>query len=80
MEFPAGGLELRAWRPGDAYQPAGAARAWKLQELFQRARVPSWRRACWPILTAEGKVLWAKQFGPAEGLDWLDIQETRATG
>jgi tRNA(Ile)-lysidine synthase len=76
VEFPASGLELRAWRPGDAYQPAGKSRVWKLTELFQQARVPSWRRASWPILSSEGKVLWARQFGPAAGLEWLAVRES----
>ncbi len=33
--------------------------------MFQRARVPSWRRRFWPILTSAGKILWAREFGPA---------------
>ncbi|HEV1285536.1 MAG TPA: tRNA lysidine(34) synthetase TilS, partial [Bryobacteraceae bacterium] len=44
-------LELRGWRPGDHYRPQGHSRDQKIQEMFQKARVPSWRRASWPILT-----------------------------
>lgn len=58
-------LELRSWHAGDRYCPAGRKRETKLHELFQRARVPSWRRASWPILTSNGKIVWAKEFGPA---------------
>lgn len=58
-------LELRGWRAGDLYQPLGFKHATKLKELFQKARVPSWRRASWPIITSKGKILWAKEFGPA---------------
>jgi tRNA(Ile)-lysidine synthase len=57
-------LELRGWRAGDQYQPLGRKHPVKLQELFQKARVPSWRRAAWPIITGRGKILWAKEFGP----------------
>jgi tRNA(Ile)-lysidine synthase len=59
-------LVLRGWQPGDHYRPAGQSRDHKIQEMFQKARVPSWRRASWPILTSEDKILWARQFGVAE--------------
>lgn len=58
-------LVLRGWRPGDHYRPAGHARDHKIQEMFQKARVPSWRRASWPILTSGDKILWSRQFGVA---------------
>jgi tRNA(Ile)-lysidine synthase len=61
-------LELRGWRPGDHYRPQGQSRDQKIQEMFQKARVPSWRRASWPILTCGDKILWARQFGVAEDL------------
>ncbi len=59
-------LVLRGWRPGDHYRPAGQSRDHKIQEMFQKARVPSWRRASWPILTSGDKILWSRQFGVAE--------------
>jgi tRNA(Ile)-lysidine synthase len=59
-------LVLRGWRPGDHYRPAGQSRDHKIQEMFQKARVPSWRRASWPILTSEDKILWSRQFGVAQ--------------
>ncbi len=58
-------LELRGWRPGDHYRPAGQSRDQKLKEMFHRARVPSWQRPLWPIVTGGGKILWARGFGPA---------------
>jgi tRNA(Ile)-lysidine synthase len=58
-------LVLRGWRPGDRYCPQGHAGDWKLKELFQRQRVPSWRRPFWPILCWGDKILWAREFGPA---------------
>jgi tRNA(Ile)-lysidine synthase len=58
-------LELRGWRPGDHYRPAGQSRDQKLKEMFQRARVPSWQRPLWPIVTGGGKILWARGFGAA---------------
>ena len=59
-------LVLRGWRPGDRYRPAGQSRDHKIQEMFQKARVPSWRRASWPILTSGEKILWSRQFGVAD--------------
>lgn len=59
-------LELRGWRPGDHYRPQGQSRDRKIREMFQKARIPSWRRASWPILTSGDKILWARQFGVAE--------------
>jgi tRNA(Ile)-lysidine synthase len=58
-------LELRGWRPGDHYRPAGQSRDQKLKEMFHRARVPSWQRPLWPIVTGGGKILWARGFGAA---------------
>jgi len=68
-------LELRGWRPGDRYQPLGRSRETKIKELFQQARIPSWRRSSWPILTGNGKILWAKEFGPAAETSGLRMRE-----
>jgi tRNA(Ile)-lysidine synthase len=59
-------MELRAWRPGDHYRPVGRSRDQKIKEMFQIARVPSWRRRTWPIVESEGKIVWAREFGAAE--------------
>jgi tRNA(Ile)-lysidine synthase len=58
-------LFLRGWKPGDRYRPVGHGGDWKLKELFQRMRIPSWRRPFWPILCMGEKILWARDFGPA---------------
>jgi tRNA(Ile)-lysidine synthase len=58
-------LELRRWRAGDRYRPALGSREYTIQELFQRARVPSWRRDAWPIISMGPKILWVRQFGAA---------------
>ncbi len=63
---------LRCWRPGDAYQPAGCSRGWKLKDLFQEYKVPSWERHSWPIIESEGQIVWSRRFGSAAGvvLNW----------
>jgi tRNA(Ile)-lysidine synthase len=58
-------LELRSWRAGDRYRPARGSREYTIQELFQRARVPSWRRHVWPVICMGPKILWVRQFGAA---------------
>jgi len=65
LKWKAESLELRGWRPGDHYRPAGHSRDQKLKDLFQQSRVPSWRRLSWPILSYEGRIVWARQFGSA---------------
>lgn len=58
-------LELRGWRAGDHYRPAGRSRDHKIKEMFQEASVPSWQRYSWPIITSGSKILWARDFGAA---------------
>jgi tRNA(Ile)-lysidine synthase len=67
-----GRLELRAWRSGDSYWPEGRSRSYQISELFQDARIPSWRRRSWPILSyrpdnRSSEILWVKGFGAAKG-------------
>lgn len=64
--FSRGPIVLRSWQAGDRYRPVGESRDRKLKELFQNARIPSWRRAGWPILECGGKILWAREFGAAK--------------
>jgi tRNA(Ile)-lysidine synthase len=61
-------IVLRGWKPGDHYRPVGKSRDHKLKEMFQNARIPLWRRHTWPILESGGKILWTREFGPAEEL------------
>jgi tRNA(Ile)-lysidine synthase len=63
-----GSLELRNWRPGDQYQPAGSTGQEKIKTLFQQARIPLWERRHWPVLTDGPSIVWARRFGPAAGL------------
>jgi tRNA(Ile)-lysidine synthase len=63
-----GPLELRSWRPGDRYQPAGHAGEEKIKKLFQKARIPLWERGAWPVLSDRSGIVWALRFGPAASL------------
>jgi tRNA(Ile)-lysidine synthase len=64
LKFP---LTLRNWKPGDAYCPNGRHKPRKLKELFQRHQVPRTLRRDWPVLESEGRIVWAKKFGVAQG-------------
>jgi tRNA(Ile)-lysidine synthase len=63
-----GPLELRNWRPGDQYRPAGHSSEEKIKVLFQRAKVPLWERRNWPVITSGETIIWARRFGPASNL------------
>ena len=60
-----GPLEVRNWRPGDKYQPAGYPGEDKIKVFFQKARIPLWERRYWPVLVDGSEIIWARQFGPA---------------
>ncbi len=59
-------LVLRAWRPGDSYRPHGSRHVRKLKRLLLQSRVPRSERASWPVLTSEGKVIWASGYPVAD--------------
>jgi tRNA(Ile)-lysidine synthase len=59
-------LVLRNLRPGDSYRPHGSRRIRKLKRLLLESRVPRGIRGSWPVLTSEGKVIWASGYPAAE--------------
>ncbi len=61
-------LVLRNWRPGDSYRPHGSRHVRKLKRLLLESRVPRSARGNWPVLTSEGKVIWASGYPVAEEL------------
>ena len=60
----ANSLVLRNARPGDRYRPIGSSAPVKLKKLFQRGRVPIWRRGGWPVLCSGERIVWCSKFGP----------------
>lgn len=70
-----GVLELRNWRPGDHYRRREQLHEQKIKLLFQEARIPLWERRGWPVLTANGIVVWSRRFGPAA--DFMPDRNTR---
>jgi hypothetical protein len=39
----------------------------KLKTLLQDAKIPSWDRANWPIITDGQIIIWTRRFGVAHG-------------
>jgi tRNA(Ile)-lysidine synthase len=58
-------LELRSWHAGDQYRPQGLIHRQKIKEMFQMAKIPSWRRRSWPIVGSGPEIVWARRFGAA---------------
>jgi tRNA(Ile)-lysidine synthase len=58
-----GPLRVRAWQPGDRFQPAGHSEPQLIKKLFQIARIPLWQRKNWPIITDGVNVVWVYRFG-----------------
>ena len=56
-------LRLRMWKAGDRFQAAGAAEAKLVKEFFERARIPSWDRRLWPMITDSDEIVWIYRFG-----------------
>ena len=71
-----GALELRNWRPGDQYHPAGCDSAVKIKTLFQDSRIPLWERRTWPLITKGDEIVWTRRFGPA--MSYAAAPETRS--
>jgi tRNA(Ile)-lysidine synthase len=73
-------LRLRTWQAGDRIQTEGMSREKRVKELFAGARVPSWERRLWPMITDSEGIVWMHRFGasaramppePAGSLVWV---------
>ncbi len=58
-------LYVRNWQPGDELHRIGHKAGEKIKTLFQSDRVLLWERRHWPVVTAGGEIIWARQFGGA---------------
>ena len=63
-------LCLRAWRPGDRFQPLGLPGAKKLQDFFVDAKVPRQERGRIPLLIAGEGIAWVVGYRIAEAFRW----------
>jgi tRNA(Ile)-lysidine synthase len=58
-------VRVRTWAAGDQFQPEGASEAKPVKEFFERARIPSWDRRLWPMITDSDGIVWIYRFGTA---------------
>ncbi len=59
-------VKIRNWRNGDSYDPVGLPSA-KLKKLFQKERIPRWRRRHWPVVVASGTIVWVASLPVSRG-------------
>ena len=51
-------LQVRCWRPGDRFRPAGMRGSQKIQDFFVDEKVPRWIRHRTPLLVDRGAIHW----------------------
>jgi len=57
---PGSGARLRNWRPGDRVRLRYSGGLRKVKEVLERMRVTGSRRALWPVLEVDGRIVWMK--------------------
>jgi tRNA(Ile)-lysidine synthase len=55
---PSAALVVRSWRAGDRFRQAHAAREHKVKELLNEIQSPPGQRSQWPVIEADGRVVW----------------------
>jgi tRNA(Ile)-lysidine synthase len=72
-QAPDSGLtaRLRNWRPGDRVRLRYSGGPRKVKEVLERLRVTGSRRALWPVLEVDGRIVWMKgvELEPERGID-----------
>ena len=51
---------LRNWKPGDRVRLRYSGSPRKVKEVLERLRVTGSDRAVWPVLEADGRIIWMK--------------------
>ena len=67
--------QVRAWQPGDRFQPLGMAGSKKLQDFFTDERVPRPQRGRIPLLVTERGIAWVVGQRIAE---WAKVQSSQS--
>jgi tRNA(Ile)-lysidine synthase len=57
---PSAVLTVRNWRAGDYFQQAYASRPRKIKELLEEIKPPANLRSIWPVVVADGTILWVR--------------------
>jgi len=61
---------LRNWKPGDRVQLRYSSGPRKVKEVLERLKVTGSRRALWPVVEFEGRIVWMQgvELEPAQGI------------
>jgi tRNA(Ile)-lysidine synthase len=80
---PAAGrtARLRNWKPGDLVTLRHSSGPRKVKEVLERLRITGTRRAVWPVLELDGRIVWMRgvELQPEPGIDVVAIA-TEAVG
>jgi tRNA(Ile)-lysidine synthase len=62
---------LRNWRPGDRVKLRHSGGERKVKEVLERMRVTGSRRARWPVLEVDGRIVWMQgvELEPQGGIE-----------
>jgi len=60
-------LVVRNWQSGDSMRLLGHQKNHKLSRLLNEVGVSRWEKKSWPVLTAGGRIAWARGLGVANG-------------
>lgn len=59
-------FKVRFWQPGDVYQPLGmGGKSIKLSDFWINHKIPRRAKEKWPVLEAQGKIIWIPGFQPS---------------
>jgi tRNA(Ile)-lysidine synthase len=64
---------LRNWKPGDRVQLRYSSGPRKAKEVLERLRVTGSRRALWPVLELDGRIVWMQgvELEPMPGIRFM---------
>lgn len=68
--YPGRKATLRNWRPGDRVRLRYSSGPRKVKEVLERLRVTGTARTVWPVLEADGRIVWMKgvDLEPEQGI------------
>jgi len=61
-----GGVDVRAWRPGDRIRPLGMTGSKKVADLMAEKGLPRPRRPEWPVVESGGEIAWVPGIAVSE--------------
>jgi tRNA(Ile)-lysidine synthase len=62
---------LRNWRPGDRVRLRYSGGPRKVKEVLERLKITGSRRALWPVLEVDGRIVWMRgvELEPEQGIE-----------